>query len=672
MQKNPLIKSILHSETFAFLVAALLAYGIFIPWFSLYGDDWIYLYAYHLQGPGFFVDFVAPDRPFSAWIYIITTFLFKETFWLYHILLLILRWLSGVILFRVLFEIWPLQREKVFWTSLLFLVFPGFLQQPISIQFILHFAVLDLFLLSLWGMLYSIKNENKYWLFTTLSLLAASGMFSLEYFFGLELLRPIILWIALRKRYDTVRGKILRVFQVWLPYLLLMGAFLFWRVFIFNFKHYQPVLLNELVQNPSETLKTLFLTIINHLRLAVYGAWRQIFQMPTVSEIPLIFFLIVAAALVLSLWYAKTRYKSQSIQGPDDGGSFKSWFSEALLIGGISLIIGGIPIWIVGLPLSLSFPWDRSILPFMLGSSLLLIAGVFGLLQTRFQRILLALIFAFSIGFHFRNALVYIGEAQTLKSFFWQLSWRVPDLRNGTIVLSDKIPLFRFSDNGLTPILNWTYAPSLKSTEIPYKLFELTGRLEEGMPLLEKGVKVSHPYRGVRFSGNTSNSLVVYYAPPSCLRLLDSEDAAIPGLPENIMKALNMTNLDQVITDSSIQAEPPEAIGPEPDHEWCYYFERSDLAKQQQNWVKITELWYSAVENNFSPEDPTELFPFIEAFVHLGDLDTAMDLSRTALEKGEYSNAFCELWSSLTSEQEFSEQDLEKISPMRDQLGCSD
>ena len=672
MRKIPRIKSILQSEPFAFLVAAVIAYGIFIPWFSLYGDDWIYLYAYHLQGPGFFVDFVAPDRPLSAWIYIITTFLFRETYWLYHLLLLILRWLSGVILFRVLLVIWPQHREKVFWTSLLFLVFPGFLQQPISLQFILHFTVLDLFFLSLLGMLYSIQIRQKYWLYMSLSLVAASGMFSIEYFFGLELLRPIFIWMALGKHFNTVREKIQRVFLVWFPYLLVMVAFLFWRIFIFSFKHYQPVLLTDLVQNPSESLKSLTLTIMDHLRLAVYSAWRQIFQIPTSTEKPLVFLLFVAVALALCLWYAKFRYKSPSVQSPDDVGILKSWFSEALLIGGISLIIGGIPIWIVGLPLSLSFPWDRSILPFMLGSSLILTALVHGLLQPRFQRIFLALIFAFSIGFHFRNALVYIGEAQTLRSFIWQLSWRVPDLRHGTIVLSDKIPLFRFSDNGLTPLLNWTYAPSLKSTEIPFKLFELTGRLEEGMPLLEKGVKVSHPYREVRFSGNTSNSLVVYYSPPSCLRVLDSENAAIPGLPENILKALNVSNLDQVIIDSTIQAEPPDALGAEPEHDWCYSFQKSDLARQQQNWVKIEELWNAAVDNKLSPEDPTELFPFIEAFVQLGDLDTALQISEKGVEPSEYSNAFCEFWNSLITKQNFSDQDLQRISSLKSQLDCSD
>ncbi|MCD4672489.1 MAG: hypothetical protein K8R77_07495, partial [Anaerolineaceae bacterium] len=70
----------------AFLGAVLLSFGIFIPLWGLYGDDWIYMWNYHQFGAGGFIDFVAVDRPFSAWIYMLSTPLFGETIWLYHLL----------------------------------------------------------------------------------------------------------------------------------------------------------------------------------------------------------------------------------------------------------------------------------------------------------------------------------------------------------------------------------------------------------------------------------------------------------------------------------------------------------------------------------------------------------------------------------------------------------
>ncbi|HPB40786.1 MAG TPA: hypothetical protein PLD39_07970, partial [Flexilinea sp.] len=63
-----------------FTLAILIAYGVpvFLGWFSFYGDDWIYIYEYHLNGTAGFPAFVAWDRPYSAWIYILATSLFGE------------------------------------------------------------------------------------------------------------------------------------------------------------------------------------------------------------------------------------------------------------------------------------------------------------------------------------------------------------------------------------------------------------------------------------------------------------------------------------------------------------------------------------------------------------------------------------------------------------------
>jgi hypothetical protein len=156
------------------------------------------------------------------------------------------------------------------------------------------------------------------------------------------------------------------------------------------------------------------------------------------------------------------------------------------------------------------------------------------------------------------------------------------------------------------------------------------------------------------------------------LRVLDSEDALIPGLPENILNALDVSNLDQIIIDSNIQAGPPNSLGAEPKHDWCYYFQRSDLARQQQNWVKIEELWNAAVNNKLSPVDPTELFPFIEAFVQQGKLDTALQISEKGIENSEYTDTFCEFWNSMINKKKFSDQDLQRVTALKDQLDCSD
>ena len=65
-----------------------ISYGIGISRLSFYGDDWIYIYNYHIAGSESFTLFTQTDRPFSAWIYILTSSLFRESPIYYHILYL--------------------------------------------------------------------------------------------------------------------------------------------------------------------------------------------------------------------------------------------------------------------------------------------------------------------------------------------------------------------------------------------------------------------------------------------------------------------------------------------------------------------------------------------------------------------------------------------------------
>ncbi len=110
----------------------LLSYGLHIGWFGFYGDDWIYIYNYHVLGAGGFWEFVAVDRPFSAWVYVLTSSVFGESALPYHVFLLVLRWLGAVLVWWVLRLIWHGATQQASWVAMLFAVYPGFLQQPIA------------------------------------------------------------------------------------------------------------------------------------------------------------------------------------------------------------------------------------------------------------------------------------------------------------------------------------------------------------------------------------------------------------------------------------------------------------------------------------------------------------------------------------------------------------
>ena len=109
-----------------------IAYGIGIPHLSFYGDDWIYIYNYHIAGAGSFPLFTRWDRPHSAWIYVLTTALFGESPLGYHLYVFVMRWLAAWLFRSVLLRIFG-QEKTAGIASLLFAVYPGFQQQPVAV-----------------------------------------------------------------------------------------------------------------------------------------------------------------------------------------------------------------------------------------------------------------------------------------------------------------------------------------------------------------------------------------------------------------------------------------------------------------------------------------------------------------------------------------------------------
>jgi len=629
----------------ALLGVVILSYGLWIPWFGLFGNDVPYLWYYHLLGPWGPGEFASVDRPISALLYAVSTFLFGETVWLYHVFLLILRWLSGVLLWWLMGLVWPDRKREAALAAFLFVVYPGFRQNPVSLEFILHIFVLDMFLLSTGLMLLAALRvqPGPWWryrgagLLVLASTLLAGNLFFLEYFIGLEILRPIFLWIILRR--EGLRGRQLwqRLMLVWMPVLLMVAAFLFWRVVIFSFPTYKPVLLDRLREDPLSALAGLVQIAAKDTWTAFGAAWLQTLRLPEGRRSLLLALALggAAAALVILLWWRS----SKTVSPP----AAAHWGVTLLGIGGLAMLAGGSIFWLTNIPVSLDFPWDRSTLSFMLGASLAVTGVLEMVLNSRARPGFAALLVALAVMMHFTNAREYRAEWRKLQDFFWQLTWRAPGLEPGTLALFDVIPLNRYSDTDLSAMLNWTYAPNLHQRQIPYKFFDLTLRLDTeytGLPGLEKGLPVTHNHRGVQFSTTTDSLLVVHYDPPDCLKVFSPYDAALPGLSNNLARTLPLSNLDLIFT-SAAPAVPPAQLGTEPAHGWCYSYQKAGLALQQGDPAAAAALGDEALASGLSPEDPAEWLPFIEAYLVSDQPEKARALSDEVRKDSRLQPALC-------------------------------
>ena len=219
----------------------------------------------------------------------------------------------------------------------------------------------------------------------------------------------------------------------------------------------------------------------------------------------------------------------------------------------------------------------------------------------------------------------------------------------GTAILTSDLPFTYYSDNSLSAPVNWTYAPGSRSLKMPYLVYNLESRLYRDLPGLDLGLPIIMDYRVTDFEGSTSKSILAFFKPPRCLKVMHpAEDRNLPYKPLLIPEALHLSNPDLIQQGAQPPAVPPlSKFGPEPAPDWCYYFEKAELASQSGDWERVVELSTPALAlgKQFDRETASELVPFIKGFAHMGDFENAIELSLLAKSASpKMQNMLCQTW----------------------------
>ena len=637
------IVAFLTSPPLVLAIVAFLAYGLLLPQLGFYWDDLPMSWIRYQLGPAAMARYFSTNRPVWGLLYQVTTRLFPQVPIYWQVFALFWRWLTGLLVWAILRELFPKLSRIALGVALLFLVYPGFNQQSGAYLYSHFFIVLNFFLFSYYLMLRAMRG--RYWLKTSFGMLfSALNLWMLEYFFVLELMRPAVLWTALREEDLDFRAHLRRTFKLWAPYLAIFVAAVFSRLFIFNNQIY--AIGGDQARSTPFNLLT---TIPSSLWTVTVAAWAQVFRLPDLATdgprttlaygmIALVTYGVVVAALF---------WKHARGQERTAGGE-AFW---AMGLGIFILLVAGWPFWLTGVPVSLGYPANRATLSFMLGVSLLL-AGALSLLPYRLDLILLAVFVALAAGRQFQWSNDFRRDWNAQKNLFWQMTWRAPGLQPGTIVMMNEELSF-YADNSLGAALNWIYAPDNHTNQVDYVLFYPTNRLGGALASLKPGQPVKYDYLAGQFEGNTSKVVAFYYAPPGCLRLLDPEiDPYNRLIPDDTLlrEAAHLSTTAPVLAEQT--ARMPEIYGPEPAHNWCYYFERSELARQTGDWEKVVDLGEQAFALDDYPNDPLERFVFVEGYAHVGEWEKALDYAQVSykVSKNYVGPLLCKLWDRIDRE----------------------
>lgn len=640
------ILSVLIKPELTILWVGLLTYGIFIPILGVYWDDIALTWFKDVYGNAGLAKYFSTERPFWGLFYQLNMSLLGHEPWKWQVFGLFWRLMASYGLYFLIRQLWKENREPALIAGLVYLLYPGFEQQFIANTYGHFFLVFSAYFFSVGLSLYALKHkEKRKWAIPIAVFLAAVNVFCMEYYFMLELMRPLFFWTKLRKQGEKLFSAFKQVLLHWLPYMLVFLAAGIWRALSLRNLTY----LSELNQSPLmgsnawRSILSLFQSMGRDIWLTVGEVWGQVFQVASVKELglkPWLFYLGAMMAVVLLLWLA---YSQLQRSATDTAKNAKRNAWTFLLLGLIALIPAGIPFWTTGLIPNFDFPSDRFTLPFVMGGSMILIAFLYLALRFKFRRILFALLIALSAGYQIWLGFTYNTAWVLNQRFVWQMVWRMPSIEPNTLLISDEMPVQFYTDNSLTAAINLIYNPAPQDERIAYLHYYPT--IRSNLDLSQRSQPINHDLRIGEFQGNTDQSLTFYYKPPGCFRIIDPEIEADNKMLSDITRSASLLGTSSRILPSPQALPPAYLYGSEPEYTWCYYFEKADLARQLGDWQQVAALGEVGLTLESRANDPAELFPFIEAYTHLGNWQRALDLTADAYHTDPLIQpALCRLW----------------------------
>lgn len=667
------------SVPIALLIILFLAFGILSPWLGFYQDDWHFIYYAFARGLSKLWELSAYDnRPFASWPYITGFVLlgFRPFGW--QIAVLLVRWLTTVAFWMIYRTLWPKNVRLAAAAALIFAVYPLYTLQPMAVTYITHWVCFFLFGLSVLLMIEGVRQPKKLWPLLLLSFaLDGIQLFTIEYFNGLELLRPLILWFVISDSSEDKKGNLRKTFLYWIPYLVVLGAFIIWRGFIFKSPARDtntPFILYDLFSTPLSTTIYLITAALKDTLIIQIGSWANTLQ-PSLIDFSTAGIVFIAIAIVSSMGIVI--YLGKLSLTTDEGKVDPSSLFQALTFGILGLVLGPIPAWVTDQPIYSSNPlWNSRLgMASMFGAALVIAALIEWLIKTPKQRLVIyGILIGLSINFllHSGNTYRNVWTAET--QFYEQLIWRAPSIQPNTALVTDQEIIAYMGDYPMGFAINSIYAKAGGSPgeTVPYWYFSLTNNFGDQLDSYFGGMPISAKKFSIRFRGDSTTNLTATFSPEQgeCLWLLRPQESNAPYLSSVQQQAAKISDPGRISTQSD-RTLFSVIFGDNPPKTWCYYYEKAQLATDQNDWPSVIQYLQEARQVDLKPGNDLEYLPFIEAYSRLGDWNSVSSLlGEIQLHQKSIRPSLCLLWNQIQQETASSPERDRLIAESRIQANC--
>jgi hypothetical protein len=547
----------------------------------------------------------------------------------WHLYALLWRFIGGLAFFWILRLLWPEQKYITTLMAVLFVIYPGFLSQPNANTKQNHLYGFGTALLSIALMLQSLKTNHRggkiIWSILSL-LLTANYLWIYEYMIGFEGTRLVLLGYALfQEGFRDIRSLARETLKRIWPYWLVTAGFLYWRVFIFEGSR-NATDVAGLAGSYSTNFRSMIIRLMaetgkDFLDTTIFAWFVQPYQFfSTASYSNLGSALLIAGIVALFVWLYTVLFRKWW-QADYNSPESPRLIRDFLWIGALVTLFAILPVIFSGRQVEL-YDAYKSYGLHPIGGVVLLIAGVVLMLQPNFRGVIVIALVGISVATQILNADNWKPFWEFQRQMWWQLTWRAPDIRDDTLVMTySDTPYNPEQDYEVWGPINLIYHP--EPAEAPAIQAEVLNETTS-YNILKKEV-VNNFVRDIKLHRDYNNVLLLSVSPlSSCLHVIDGRLPVYSSAETLLVRQVGeYSKIDRIIPSGTAPLPPPSIFGTEPEHGWCYYYQKASLARQVGDWEEVNRIYDQVVALNLEASDKSELLPFFEALVNVGRVDEA-------------------------------------------------
>lgn len=583
-------------------------------------DDWNTLFVTENRGPGELVFHYSIDRPLRGYFSLLEVRLFGTNLPFYIITAFLWRLVDTVVVFLLLMFVWPENWLANLLVSSLTLIYPAFHEQVNVYEYQAHLfsrmCVQISILLSLIAF-----SFRKWWLkslgLVSSIMLALLSYGLMEYYVGMEVLRLALFMVLYHRTRQQTQWFKAAAFEA--PFVVSAVGFLVWRLFFFESKRASvdaSGMLSAYSSPVPMVLENLRDLVLNYYRLVISAFYKPLLVFGKYLDAS-DWVVGVLLALLAGFLMVFVCYKLLRDDNPEQKTEKGPAFPLTLILVGLAGCVGAlVPVIFGGREITYTVTGDRFSYPGSVSAAILLV-GLIWLLRPYWLRVsMVAVLIFFSVLTQFSNDVIFEKNGDQTRAVWWQMSWRAPQLKPTTMLTGHIYLGILDEDYTLWGPANLIYYPGNRDVVITAEVLDPTTA-----PLFEDGKKALAERKGIEFEKDFGNLLVLSKTENACLHLIDGQHPEYSQADDAILRQVGgLSQLGRIDVNSDYTPTPrKDLFGSEPPHDWCYYYQKAQLARQQRNWQAVATLGDEAIGVGHSPNDPMEWLVFMQAFAYTGD-----------------------------------------------------